>query len=182
MRWRMSNRADPLGARLADRHYSRAKPGTPQFVGNGSDIVLLAPRTGQPKALWVTKWQKYVRTEWWLDAWVCSLFRNEGAGLSSELIAEATAATRAAWGDPPPRGFVTFVNADKVKPKQHPGYCFRVAGWREVGRTAAGLVVLQLRAADFPEPREPHDFQRTLMGDERAWTNELSRHTNQEAA
>src|SRR5690606_30212081 len=95
VRWRVSNRCDPLGARLADRHYSRQKPGTPQFVGNGSSVVLLAPQSGDPCALWVTKWQKYVRTEWWLDAWVCSLFRNEGCGLASELVTEAVAATRA---------------------------------------------------------------------------------------
>ena len=174
MRWRVSNRSDPIGARMADRHYSRQKPGTPQFVGSGSDVVLIAPPDGNAKALWVTKWQKYVRTPWWKDAWVCSLFRNEGAGLSSELVTEAVQATMAVWGGPPPGGFVTFVDSDKTKPKAHPGYCYRVAGWEHVGHTGQGLYVLRLAPDDFPEPVEPFHFQRSLVPPDRTWVNKLS--------
>lgn len=32
MLWHLSHRADPASAEIADRHYSRQKPGTPQFV------------------------------------------------------------------------------------------------------------------------------------------------------
>jgi hypothetical protein len=32
MNWRMSHRADPLALPLADRHYNRQKPGSPQFM------------------------------------------------------------------------------------------------------------------------------------------------------
>ena len=55
-------------------------------------------------------------------------FRNEGAGLSSELIREAVAATRAIWGPPPALGFVSFVDARKVR-STNPGYCYQMAGW-----------------------------------------------------
>jgi hypothetical protein len=174
MRWRVSNRFDPQGAALADRHYSRGTVGSPQFVGSGSDVVLIAPLEGSPQALWVTKWQKYVRTPWWVDAWICSLFRNEGAGLSSELITEATAATCAVWGDPPPRGFVTFVNADKTRTKRDPGRCFRKAGWKEVGRTNGGLIVLMLAPSDFPAPVAPAGYQNSFVPQVRDWRNVMS--------
>lgn len=174
MRWRVSHRFDPIGARIADRHYSRQTIGSPQFVGSGSDVVLLAPTEGEATALWVTKWQKFVRTEWWVNAWVCSLFRNEGAGLSSELVTEATAATRAGWGDPPENGFVTFVNADRTRRKRDPGRCFRKAGWKEVGLTGGGLIVLRLHPADFPPPAEPSGYQGSLMPRPRSWRNSLS--------
>lgn len=176
MRWRMSNRFDPAGAKLADRHYSRQKPGSPQFVGNATSFVLIAPLSDTPQALWVTKWQRYVRSPMWLNAWVCSLFRNEGAGLSSELITEAVAATRALWGDPPARGFVTFVDADKTKRKRDPGRCYVKAGWTRLPeRTPQGLVVLQLKPEDFPEACAPGDMQQPLGLTQRDWRNELSK-------
>lgn len=174
----MSNRADPQGVRIADNHYSRKKPGTPQFTGNGSTVTLLAPIQGDPLALWVTKWQKYVRTEWWLDAWVCSLFRNQGAGLSSELITEAVAATCAVWGAPPPRGFVTLVDAGKTAARRGkrnaPGHCYLKAGWVEEGVTDGGLIVLRLPTEAFPIPSPPHEFQMPLIPQQRDWRNALS--------
>ena len=35
MNWTVSHRADPSAVKLADRHYNRQKPGTPQFVPHG---------------------------------------------------------------------------------------------------------------------------------------------------
>lgn len=174
MRWRVSHRFDPIGARIADRHYSRQTIGSPQFVGSGSDVVLLAPSEGEARALWVTKWQKFVRTEWWLHTWVCSLFRNEGAGLSSELITEAVAATRSAWGEPPENGFTTFVSAEKTRHKRDPGRCFRKAGWRVVGATGGGLVVLRLFVEDFPAAEAPSGQQASMMPRHRDWRNVMS--------
>lgn len=83
-------------------------------------------------------------------AWNCSIFRNEGPHLSSELVREAVAATRSFWGDPPPSGMVTFVDAARVKPKRDPGRCFLRAGFHRIGETPTGLVVLRLDPADFP--------------------------------
>jgi hypothetical protein len=50
---------------------------------------------------------------------VCSAFRNEGAGIASEMIREAVSATRAYFGDPPPLGMITFIDRKKVKPTMY---------------------------------------------------------------
>lgn len=152
MRWSLTHRADPAARSIADRHYSRKTIGAAQFVPPGRCVVLL-----HPKALWVTSWPfaEYVKTHW-AGAWVCSAFRNEGAGLSSELIREAVAATRWAFGEPPSLGMVTFVNASKVRRKRDPGRCFLRAGFRPAGSTKGGLVALTLAPADMPEAMEPH--------------------------
>lgn len=101
--WRLSDRADPAALLLADRHYSRQKPGTPQFVQPGRCLVLL---TADGSALWVTSWPfaAYVHHAW-PGAWVNSWFRNEGGDLSSDLIHLGVAHTRAKWPDPPARGW-----------------------------------------------------------------------------
>ena len=147
MIWTPSNRADPRALRLADRHYSRQKPGSSQFVPPGRCLVMI---TACERALWVTSWPfaEYVKHEW-AGAWVCSLFRNEGAGLSSDLIWQAVAATRAHW-DAPPLGIVTFVDSQKVRRKRDPGRCFLKADWRHVGQTKGGLEAFQQLPDDMP--------------------------------
>jgi hypothetical protein len=62
------------------------------------------------------------------------------------------AATRWYYGDPPPQGMVTFVDASKVRRKRDPGRCYRRAGFVEAGRTKGGLVALQLLPGAMPEP------------------------------
>ena len=122
MRWQVAHRYDPFSRALADRHYSRRKVGDPQFVPPGRNVVLSAsgPDGG---AVWSTVWQKHVLHAW-PGAWMNSLFRNEGAGLSSELIREAVAATRYFWPDVPDLGMITFVDAGKVRRKRDPGRCY----------------------------------------------------------
>ena len=156
MRWFLSHRADPLARVIADRHYNRQKPGTPQFVPPGRCLVLL---TAAADALWITSWPfaQYVKHAW-AGAWVCSCFRNEGSELSSELIREAVAATRWRYGEPPSLGMITFVNADKVRHKRDPGRCFVRAGFEHVGRTKGGLIALQLLAEAMPEPLPPSNM------------------------
>jgi len=51
MIWRLSHRADQEARQIADRHYSRQKPGTPQFVPPGRCLVLVCDG-----AYWVTSW------------------------------------------------------------------------------------------------------------------------------
>lgn len=140
--WRESHRADKRALPIADRHYNRQKPGTPQFVPPGRCMVLLTPHAD---ALWVTSWPfaEYVKHEW-AGAWMCSCFRNESRVLSSELIREAVMLTRERYGPAPERGFVTFVDVAKTKPKRDPGYCYLMAGWEPIGHTKAGLVALGL--------------------------------------
>jgi hypothetical protein len=149
--WSLSNRAAPEPRAIADRHYNRQKIGARQFVPPGRCVVLY-----QPNAFWVTSWPfpEYVKHAW-AGAWICSAFRNEGAGLSSDLIRQAIAATRAIFGTPPPMGMVTFVDAGKVRHKRDPGRCFIKAGFKPCGHTKGGLVALQLTWADIPEPIPP---------------------------
>jgi hypothetical protein len=68
------------------------------------------------------------------------------------LIREAVAATRHRWPEVPTLGMVTFVDPAKVRHKRDPGRCFRRAGFVEVGRTAGGLVALQLLPDAMPAP------------------------------
>lgn len=153
MRWTISHRADREALVLADRHYNRQKIGSPQFVPPGRCVVL---KSSCRRALWVTSWPfaQYVRHAW-AGAWVNSLFRNEGAGLSSELILEAVAATRNVWPDVPTLGLITFVDAGKTRAKRDPGRCYRRAGFRHVGFTKGGLWAFQLLPDAMPEACAP---------------------------
>jgi hypothetical protein len=150
--WEQSYRADPRALPLADRHYNRQKPGTPQFVPPGRCYVLLTPKAD---AVWVTSWPKkeFVRHAW-AGAWMNSLFRNESEYLSSVLIREAVAATRHFYGDPPELGMVSFVDASKTRRKRDPGRCYRKAGFRHVGFTKGGLYVMQMLPLEMPSPEE----------------------------
>lgn len=152
MNWYLSNAADPQAARIADRHYSRQHPGTRQFSAPGRKLVLL---NEEAAALWVSSWPfaEYVRREY-ADAWLCSLFRNESSTLSSTLILEAVAITRWKYGAPPDSGMVTMIDASKIK-SRNPGYCYKCAGFVQVGHTKGGLVILQLKPEDMPPAQEP---------------------------
>ncbi len=143
---------------LADRHYNRQSVGAANFVPPGRCVVLRAPR-----AVWVTSWPfaEHVKHAW-AGAWVNSLFRNEGQGLSSKLILQAVAATRAEWPEVPELGVVTFVDASKVRKKRDPGRCYRRAGFEHIGFTVGGLYAFQLLPAAMPEP-EPAKFSQRLL-------------------
>lgn len=155
MRWCASHRADPVAALLADRHYNRQKIGTPQFAPTGSCVVFL---TDCAQGFWITsnplaKWVKHA----WAGAWICSAFRSEDAGLASELIRQAVAATRAHYGEPPTLGMVTFVDRKKVRPtivRGVPiwGWTYRKAGFVDAGETKGGLLALQLLPEKMPSP------------------------------
>jgi len=145
---------------LADRHYNRQKVGSPQFAPPGRCLVL---KTQPVDAFWITSWPfaEFVRHAW-AGAWVCSAFRNEGAILSSLLIRDAVAATRAEYGEPPTLGMITFVNRAHVRRKRDWGRCYRKAGFRPVGETQGGLVALQLLPEDMPEAVAALEPQREL--------------------
>jgi hypothetical protein len=165
-RWHLSHRASPRGARLADRHYSRQKPGTPQFVKPGRCVVLITP---DQKNLWVTSWPFAEFTKHkWAGAWECSLFRTEGDDLDSELNRQAVAATRAVFGDPPELGFISFIDPKKVRPvvvRGLPtfGYSWRAAGWKYVGVTQDGKLTFQMTPDRMPKPAPPVGFQPSLV-------------------
>lgn len=156
MRWRFSNRADPYAIDIFDRHYSRQKLGG-QVAPPGKCLVLVVDDLEpEGRALWISAAPQaaYVKHAW-AGAWMCTAFRNEGAGLSSDLILEALAATVDAWGAPPPLGMVSFVDEAKTRrgrsKNSPPGKCFLDAGFQVVGETVGGLVALQLLPDAFPE-------------------------------
>lgn len=152
MLWTISHKADRRALPLADAHYPRQKPGTRQFVPPAQSLVLL---TADASALWVSTWPMFVMHEW-PGAWICNLFRNESGNLSSEMIRQAVAATRAMFGEPSSRGMVTFIDASKVRHKRDPGRCFLKAGFERVGLTRErGRIVLQLLPVSMPAPELP---------------------------
>lgn len=156
--WEISHRCDPRARVLADRHYNRQKIGSTNFAPPGRCLVLYR-ETGDAEAFWITSWPyaQYVRHAW-AGAWVCSAFRNEGAGLSSDLIRAAVAATRAYYGTPPSLGMITFVNTKKVRTKRDPGFCYLRAGFRPAGTTAGGLLAFQMLPSDMPDAAPPKGF------------------------
>lgn len=158
--WRLSHRFDADVLPLADRHYNRRKVGSPQFAPPGRCLVL---KTDPVDAFWITSWPfaQYVRHAW-PGAWVCSAFRNEGTNLSSSLIREAVAATRAEFGEPPALGMVTFINRDKVRRKRDFGRCYLRAGFQIAGETKGGLLALQLLPGAMPSPYPANSSQPIL--------------------
>lgn len=170
MMWTLSHRADPRAAAVADRHYNRQKPGTPQFVPPGRCMVLYT-ESEIGRAFWITSWPfaEYVKHAW-AGAWVCSAFRNENAGVASDLIRTAVAATQSFFGAPPQLGMITFVDRRKVKPTRVHGrdvwgWTFRRAGFVEAGETKGGLLALQLHPSDMPTPAPALGMQASLIGD-----------------
>lgn len=146
MRWRVADKYDPTARAIAERHYTRQTPGAAQFLRPGRNHVLVAI---SGDAAWST-WLGFA-SHAWRGAWENTLFRNEGAGLSSELILEAVASTVHAWGDPPPLGMITMVDIDAVRRKRDPGRCYRRAGFEPVGWTKERRrLVLQLLPERFP--------------------------------
>lgn len=168
MIWQTSHRADPFCADIADRHYSRQTIGSPQFVPPGSCFVLKA-ETPTGRAYWVTSWPfaEYTKHAW-AGAWICSAFRNEGAGRAADMIRDAVAATRAHYGEPPALGMVTFVDRDKVRPtmvhgKPVWGWTFRKAGFKDCGETKGGLLALQLLPTAMPRAEHAIGQQASLF-------------------
>ena len=161
--WYLSHRGDPKARLIADRHYNRQKPGTPQFVPPGRCVVLWTPG-----AVWVTSWPfaEYVKHAW-AGAWVNSLFRREPdcPHTASDLITSAIATTRAIFGDPPPLGLITFVDAGKVRHKRDPGRCYRKAGFHLVGTTKGNLLAWQLLPNEMPQSCPPIAEQYSFTGE-----------------
>lgn len=158
--WQRIDHTDPRALEMADRHYSRQSPGTPEFTPSGNKIVLMHfLSNGIPAALWASHRPepgKAVRADG-LDAWACTMFRVEHKTiLASDLIKEAVAITKSLWQPLPVDGFITTVNPRKVKPikvrgKETWGYCYIKAGWSVLDHRTKrrDLVILQLPAGDL---------------------------------
>lgn len=133
--WTRITKFDPRGAALADRHYSRRKVGSPQWMPPGETLNLL---TEDGKALfgwWRPHPDSGIKSMNNLDGWTYTIFRNETDVKSSVLILAAERELAALDRGCGPDGMLTYVWDKKVE-SNNPGYCFKVAGWVTVGRSA----------------------------------------------
>lgn len=134
--WRRVTKFDPVACKLADGHYSRRKPGSPQFMPPGQTIAMLYGSD----AVWGW-WRPHpdsgLRAMNGLDGWTCTIFRNCSDVLSSDLILDAELAWSLAGHGIGPDGMLTYVWDKKVR-SVNPGYCFKMAGWSVRGRSADG--------------------------------------------
>lgn len=128
---------DPIARDIFHRHYSyrEYKDGRKPklFVGPGEKMVLLG---SDGRSLFV--WRKFIDASGQTGV-NCAVFRNEGRKLSSLLILSAEQVAMRRW---PKERMYTFVNGEKIR-SHNPGYCFKMAGWSECGRTQKGLVILE---------------------------------------
>lgn len=156
MHWFLSHQYDRRAAALADRHYSRQQPGTPKFMPPGRQLVLI---TRGADAVWGWSYPdpRYVARNW-AECWLCCLFRNESPLKASVLIRQAVSVALYRWGRPAGCDgilAVTMIDESKVRPvrvrgRDVFGFCYRKAGWVELGRTKKRrLLVLGLPHAEL---------------------------------
>jgi hypothetical protein len=128
--WVKTHKFDPECAALADNHYSRRTPGSPQFMPPGQTWILKLPG-----AVW----------GWWrphpsagivpmngLNGWTCTIFRNTSEYLSSDLVLAAETSLRESGLGCGPDGMLTYVWDSKVR-STNPGFCYKKAGWHVAG-------------------------------------------------
>lgn len=148
--WYPVRDGDQSARGLFVRHYSASLKHAPivhargndeKFCGPGQHMVLLGR---DYQALFVWRLQSYRNDgQQGVD---CSVFRNEGHMLSSELIREADALADERWPGVP-RHF-TFVDSRQTHRRRsrqaQPGQCFIHAGWQPCGTTVKlGLNILE---------------------------------------
>lgn len=125
--WVQVKKSSPDGVALANRHYSRIAFGK-QGALLGPPGRLLCFMTEDRRAVWVSHWPYADYALDRLDAYRCTMFRNESPALSSTLIVEAMRRTQDIWGARPADEWITWVAPDLVA-SGVPGWCFRRAGW-----------------------------------------------------
>ena len=134
--WIVVPKFNSTAAHLADRHYSRRKVGSPQFMPPGQTLVLLTPDGRAVFGWWRPDPSSGIRAMNGLDGWTCTIFRNEAPDLylSSDLILEAEEMLLDRY-DCGPDGLITYIEDRKVR-SPNPGFCFKKAGWKVTGRSA----------------------------------------------
>lgn len=139
--WRRVTKFDPVGCQLADRHYSRRKVGSPQFMPPGQTLVLVSADEDAVFGWWRPHPDAKLAAYNGLDGWTCTIFRNEGPQLSSLLILEAERLLEATGYGCGPDGLITYIFDRKIR-STNPGYCFQCAGYARRGRSADGRKTL----------------------------------------
>jgi hypothetical protein len=140
--WLSVKDGDPAAYQLFTRHYSfhqykdnRRLVGRNRHLiaGPGDKMVLL---TEDYKALFV--WRKFIDDSGQVGV-NCSVFRNEGPILSSELIKQAD---ELAWNRWPGERLYTYVDGSQV---HGDGCCFKKAGWKKLKyKTKSGKIILEI--------------------------------------
>ena len=170
MIWELSSSSDSRALAVVDGtgafsafgpHYSRRTPGSKTFTGVGQEIVLV---TDCGRAVWACVRQKTPMARGTGGSrgrtgetdqkaryiWRNMMFRNLGAGLSSELIIEATERTYEEWinryGALPPERLRTEIGLKQVR-SSNPGCCYLKAGWIR-DRVVRGKLYLWAPARD----------------------------------
>lgn len=150
--WMLSSSSDRRALDIVDGagmhdgvgpHYSRRTPGSRTFTGVGQEIVLI---TRDLRAVWAVVRQRTPtargtgrsRGRTGLTdsrprfVWRNMLFRNLGAGRSSDLILSALRATYSEWakryGSLPVEVLRTEIDPKRVL-SRNPGYCYLMAGF-----------------------------------------------------
>lgn len=139
--WHIVGKAEPDAAALADKHYSRRKIGSPQFMPPGQTLVLLGMMRNAVFGWWRPHPRSGLIAMNKLSGWTCTIFRNDSEGrlLSSLLVLEAERILAIVhYDDCGPDGMLTYVWDEKVRSNnsKNPGSCFKAAGWVAIGRSA----------------------------------------------
>ena len=93
--WQSRTRSDSAALALARDHYSRKSPDSQVLGPPGAVLCFVTPCE---RAVWMTHYPLAQFALDKIDAYRCSMFRNTGAGQSSDLIRAAVQADRATMG------------------------------------------------------------------------------------
>lgn len=130
--WRHVPVEFPPARELADRHYSRQTPGADGILPGGWRFLFWH----DGGAVWGVCRNRF-RKRW---RWRNTIFRNESATLSSELIRAATRLTYEVWERRykalPPERLTTEINIEATRRRRSrhhaPGHCYLMAGWEHL--------------------------------------------------
>lgn len=137
MSWLRVTKSDRRALALADGHYSRRKPGSPQFMPPGQTLCLVTEDAGAVWGWWRPDPGSGIPSMNGLDGWTCTIFRRVSGSRASELILAAEIALVADGRGCGPSGMLTYVWPARVR-SENPGYCFKIAGWVRLGPSADG--------------------------------------------
>ena len=140
--WVASSDRNPAAVAMFMRHYSRHRKPRPRsnyyrqgFVGPTRKLILM---TSDGTSLFAWAFPKEEFNDGY-EGVRCTIFRNEGHYLSSDLIKEAD---KIAWNKwPEAIRHYTWVWDVKVA-SSNPGYCFKKAGWVAAGRNKTNELTL----------------------------------------
>lgn len=136
--WNQVTKFDKAAVSIADRHYSRRKPGSRQFMPPGETIVLLSADNCAVWGWWRPHPKSGIKAMNGLDGWTCTIFRTESKlWLPSDMVIAAERLLLESGRTLGPDGLITYVWDKKVN-SNNPGYCFKCAGWERTGRSADG--------------------------------------------